>query len=178
MDNRNLLSNKQKYISFFFIVLITIVSRLIPHLPNFTPIGGLALFSGSTFGLIGLIIPIMSMVFSDVIIGFHSTIVFVYGSFLLIGLLGLLLKKTSLKNIMIFSLISSIMFFIITNFGVWVSNTMYPKTLNGLLQCYAMAVPFFRNTLFGDLFYSLMFFYGYQFLSNLSIKTLANKKTT
>lgn len=144
------------------IVLVAALMRIIPHLPNVAPIGALALFGGTYFSKKkALIIPLLALIISDYFIGFHALWMWVYGSFLLTVLIGFLIKKASFKNIFLASTASSILFFIITNFGVWVQGTMYPKTLAGLTQCYIMALPFFRNTLVGDWGYNLVFFGGY-----------------
>jgi hypothetical protein len=94
---------------------------------------------------------------------FHSTSLFVYGSFLLTSLIGMWLKNhKSAKNILSATLFSSILFFLITNFGVWVQG-IYARDINGLWQSYVMGIPFFKNTLLGDLFYTGVFFGGFEF---------------
>ncbi|PIY71128.1 hypothetical protein COY88_01915, partial [Candidatus Roizmanbacteria bacterium CG_4_10_14_0_8_um_filter_35_28] len=153
--------------SIFLIILLAVVARLIPHPPNFAPIAGLALFSGSHFKKkTALLIPLAAMFVSDLFLGLHLVIPFVYLSFILTTFIGSKLKSLKFSNLLLASLGSSVLFFLITNFGVWLMFSMYPKTLEGLVQCYTMAVPFFRNTLLGDLFYTFSFFYGYQYLSN------------
>ena len=165
MENRKVL----KLIHKIGIILLAVVARLVPHAPNFSPIGGLALFSGANFNnKFSFLIPILAMLISDIFLGFHKTIPYVYVSFVIIFLIGRKMKFNKWQNLLSASLISSIIFFIITNFGVWLNFNMYPKTVDGLIQCYVMAIPFFRNTLLSDLVYSFSFFYGYRFLSNLS----------
>lgn len=112
------------------------------------------------------------MLISDLFLGFHSTMVFVYGSFLLTILIGRKIKEnfTPLK-LLLAALSSSILFFVTTNFGVWLVGDWYPKTINGLIESYVMVIPFFRNTVLGDLIYSFSFFYGYR-LVNLLLKKL------
>lgn len=172
MEDRKILN--QKIISYGAIILLAVVVRLIPHAPNFAPIGGLALFSGANFKKkIALLIPLAAMFFSDIFLGFHKTIPYVYVSFILITIIGKYLKENpKIINLISASLLSSVLFFLVTNFGVWLNFNMYPKTLSGLSQSYVMGVPFFRNTLLGDLFYSFSFFYGYRFLSKFSLKKL------
>lgn len=142
----------------YFFLLSAIILRVIPHLPNFAPIAALALFGGTYLNKkYALILPLIVLFLSDILIGFYNPwIMFsVYGSFLLIGLMGLWLKKhKNLPNVLGASLLGSILFFLITNFAVWaVPYSFYPHTLNGLTQSYLMGLPFFRNTLMGDLFY-------------------------
>ena len=154
----------QNLISPFLIIAIAVVLRLIPHPPNFAPIAAMALFGGSYLNKrYALIVPLAAMLISDLFLGFHNTIVFVYGSFLLTGMVGLWLRNhRTIQNVIIASLFSSIAFFIITNFGVWLVGNLYPKTFQGLLECYTAAIPFFRNTVIGDLFYTGVFFGGYE----------------
>jgi len=164
-------SKIQTLISYSLIILLAVVARLIPHAPNFAPIGGLALFSGFHFKKkVSLLIPLLSMFISDIFLGFHSTIFYVYVSFVLITFIGNNIKSLKLQNLFFASILSSILFFLITNFGVWLAGSMYPKTISGLLQSYQMGLPFFRNTVFGDLIYSVSFFYGYQYISNFIYK--------
>jgi len=160
--------------SIFAIILLAVVARLIPHAPNFAPIGGLALFSGSNFkNRIALLIPLTVMFVSDIFLGFHKTIPYVYVSFIIIALIGRLIRNNKWQSLLKASLVSSILFFLITNFGVWATGTMYQKNLSGLMQSYVMGLPFFRNTILSDLFYSFSFFYGYRFLSNFVFKKFA-----
>lgn len=146
------------------IILFAVVLRLLPHPPNFAPIAAMALFGGVYLSKkYALIVPLIAMLVSDVFIGFHSTMPFVYGSFLFTGLIGLWVKNhKTLSNIIFSSLTGSFVFFFVTNFGVWIVESLYPKTLPGLIDCYFYALPFFRNTVFGDLFYVALFFGSYE----------------
>ncbi|MDO8609868.1 MAG: hypothetical protein Q7R95_04925 [bacterium] len=169
-------SKIKSWLSIFVIIILAVVARLIPHAPNFAPIGGLALFSGANFKKkSALIIPLSAMFISDIFLGFHKTMPYVYLSFILIALIGGLIKNNKWQSIFKASLISSVLFFLITNFGVWASESMYQKNLNGLMQSYVMGLPFFRNTILSDLFYSFSFFYGYKFLSGFNFKKLLVK---
>jgi len=151
----------------FFFIFAGIILRLLPHLPNFAPIAAMALFGGIYLNRkYALLVPLVALLIGDIFIGFYNPwIMFsVYGSFALIGLLGLWLKKhKKLPNIIGASLFSSILFFLITNFAVWaVPYSFYPHTWQGLMQSYIMGLPFFRNTLMGDLFYVGMMFGLYE----------------
>lgn len=168
--------NLKSLASYSLVILLAVIARLIPHAPNFAPIGGLALFSGSHFKKkIALLIPLTAMFVSDIFLGFHKTIPHVYVSFIIIALIGRLINKNKWQSLALASLTSSVLFFLITNFGVWATGTMYQKTLSGLSQSYVMGLPFFRNTIISDLFYSFSFFYGYRFLSNFIFKKLLAK---
>lgn len=135
--------------------------RLLPHPLNFAPIAAMALAGGVYLDKrFALIVPLLAMVTTDWILGFFPIIFFVYGSFIAIGFIGLWLRSHK-KPLVVFgsTLASSVLFFMVTNFGVWiVGPEMYPRTLTGLLECYAAGVPFFRNTILGDLFYVAVLF--------------------
>lgn len=150
---------------------IGIISRLIPHLPNMTPVGATALFSGANFGIKkGMIILLLTMLITDVILGLHPVMWATYGSFMIMILIGKWLQKNcSFRRIIIGIFVSSLIFFIVTNFAVWViPGSMYPKTFAGLLESYIMALPFFRNSLIGDFSYSALFFGSYALVKRLS----------
>ncbi len=159
-----------------FMIISGVVARLLPHLPNFTPIAATALFGGVYLKKrYALIIPLAAMFISDIFIGFHSMMPYVYGSFVLTGLIGMWLRThKNVQNVAAGALISSILFFLITNFGVWAGG-MYARDLSGLLESYVMAIPFFKNTILGDLFYTGAFFGAYELVKmivyNLRVKT-------
>src|SRR3989338_2071913 len=131
------------------IVLIILgeTSRLIIHWPNFTPVIALALFSGIYLPRkYAFIIPVGFMMMADIIIGMHDTIFFTWGSMILITGIGFWIRKNrNFRVILAAGIWSAILFFIITNFGAWLS--LYPKTWEGFKNCYWLAVPFFRPTL-------------------------------
>ncbi len=159
-------------------ILIAAILRLVPHLPNFAPIGAMALFGGAYLGKrYAIALPLAAMFLSDIFLGFDSleSRVTVYGSFVLIGLIGLWLRdRKSFQNIVLASIAASVLFFTITNFGVWAAGVFYPRNIAGLTACFAAAIPFFRNTLLGDFFYSGVFFGGYALVESLaSSKKLA-----
>ena len=158
------------------VIGIAVLSRLLPHPLNVSPLAGIALFGAAAFKNRGLaiIIPIVAFWMSDVILnntlyrGFydgvtlvHSGMIWTYGAMILIAFVGIFaLRKISLSRLVGASLSSSFLFFALSNFGVWVSGTMYPKTIEGLAACYVAAIPFFQNTVAGDLFYTLAIFGG------------------
>lgn len=146
------------------IIGIAVILRLLPHPPNFAPIAAMALFGGVYLNKkYALIAPLIAMFISDIFLGFHASMLMVYGSFLLTGLIGLWLKKhKQVYTIVGASLISSFIFFFLTNFNYWYATPLYPKTTSGLFEAYFYALPFFRNTVLGDLFYTGVFFGGYE----------------
>ena len=158
--------NKKQFV-ILLIIVVAAVMRLLPHLPNMTPITAMALFSGVYFTNknYAFIIPLLAMILSDIVLGFSLITFFVYASFILVSYIGFASKKIKITTI----LLSSLSFFIITNFGVWLIG--YPKTLDGLLECYTLALPFFRNSLIGDFLFSGLMYYGFEFISRRYLKT-------
>ncbi len=170
MENRNILKRTDKILAFLGVIVLSAFMRMLPHPPNMAPIAGLALFSGVFIGgPLAFVLPLASMLLSDLVLGFHSAMFYVYGSFLLIVILGKLLgKKQNAGKLVLAALSSSLLFFVITNFGVWASSNMYPHNFAGLLDAYIMGLPFLRNTVIGDLFYTFVLFYGYSFLTKFA----------
>lgn len=138
------------------LLLLGVIARWVPHPENVTPLTALALFGGAFLSrrwAIGL--PLLAVILSDLAIGLHEVIAFTWGAFALTGLIGWWVRKQpSVRRIISASVFGSLLFFILTNFGVWLlghQGAMYPKTLDGLTSCYVAALPFFRNSLVGDL---------------------------
>jgi len=144
-----------RYFVAFSLVLMAAVSRFLPHPPNVVPITALALFSGVYLQKrSAVLVPLAAMLVSDYFLGFSWGTPWVYASFVVIGLGGLWLRNhRGVAQTVGASLLGSVLFYVITNFGVWVSSGMYPHTAPGLAECYAAAIPFFRNTILGDLGY-------------------------
>jgi hypothetical protein len=161
-DMRSHCIKKGEYMELLMIA-IGIASRLLPHPANVTAVGGLALFAGAKMDIQkAIIITLVTMVMSDIFLGFHSLMWATYGSMVVGVLVGKWIgKRVSTHHIIGGTLMSSLLFFIVTNFAVWAGTPLYPKTFNGLTTCYIMALPFFRNSLIGDCFYSFIFFYGH-----------------
>ena len=158
------------------LILFAAFSRLIPHAPNFTPVISIALFAGAYLQRrFAFLVPIVAMLMSDLIIGFYSPVsmLFVYGSLLLTVGLGMVMnKKVSLVKIAGFSFVGAVLFFVLTNFAMWiVPNSIYPRTFSGLVECYVMAIPFFGNTVYSALIYSAMMFGMYELVGRFVFKT-------
>jgi len=169
---------KQKYtLLIITLIVVGFTLRLLPHPANFAPIMALALFSGLYLPKrLNIIIPVVAMLLSDIFLGFYSLpIMFsVYASFILATMLGAWLKKhKNLGNVILTTFAGSTLFFLATNFSVWAFGTMYTHNLPGLMQSYYMALPFFRNSLMGDLFY-VGIFVG---VAEMSIKYLQSENT-
>jgi hypothetical protein len=164
-----------RFVTLVSIVLAAALSRLLPHPFNFTPIGAIALFGGAYFSrkALAFVIPLAAMLLSDFMIGFHGSMGAVYGSFILTVALGMgLLQKVTPVRVISSAVLSSILFFLITNFAVWYgSQSFYPQTLAGLGACYLAGLQFYQQTLFGnpflntvlgDLFFSGILFGCYE----------------
>ena len=155
--------NLESYYLPIVLILILSFSRLIPHPPNFTPIIAVAIMSSYFFKNIYLSFAtlLVSMLLADAFIGFYSNMLFVYLSLLLIVFIfHKISEKMNFKNLFICGFIGSLIFFIISNFGVWVLGSPgvldlpYEKNLNGLVECYVLAIPFFGNTFLSTLIFS------------------------
>lgn len=150
------------------LVVIGVVARLLPHPANFTPLGASALFSGAKIGRPwNYLLPLAALFISDLFLGFHKTVPYVYGSFILITFLGERFASQTkyVGRLAGLAVLSSVLFYLITNFGVWASSTLYPHTLAGLIQSYVMGLPFLRPTLAGDIIYTIGIFGAYQLAS-------------
>jgi hypothetical protein len=169
------MSKRTKIIFVILIVVLAAASRLVKHPFNFTPIAAMSIFAGCYLDKKwGVFLPLAAMVLSDVFLGFYDIklMMFVYLSIALSYFVGRLLKKRKNWYFVISSaLASSIIFFLVTNFSVWALYEWYPKTWSGLVGCFTMALPFFRNTLIGDLVYTGALFGAYE-----AVMVYADKK--
>src|SRR6266567_261406 len=146
----------------FALVVAGVVLRVVPHPWNFAPIGAIALFAGAHFERrwLAIAVPLVTMFIGDAFIGFHSLMPVIYATYALIAVIGMLLRnhRTSIPAVGGGVLLSSTIFYLITNFAVWAMGTMYAKTFGGLVACYIAAIPFFGNTLASDAIFTACFF--------------------
>ncbi len=152
-----------RYLVLIGIVLAAAAARLLPHPWNFTPIGAMALFGGAQFAnkRAAFLLPLSALFLGDLVLGLHKLMPFVYGCFALTVCLGFWVRQNrSAGRIVIASLTSAIVFFLVTNFSVWACFDTYPKNVTGLMECYVAGLPFLRNGLLGDLFYAGVLFGG------------------
>ena len=150
-------------------ILFAGFTRLIPHPPNFTAVGAMALFGGAYFNKksLAFAVPIIAMFLTDLILGLHQGMYSVYLSFILIVMIGMTLKdRIKIGNIFLASVSASVLFFIITNFAQWLSFPLYSKDIAGLIECYTAAVPFFGYTILGDLFFVGVLFGAFELAKN------------
>ncbi|HTX17046.1 MAG TPA: DUF6580 family putative transport protein [Bacteroidota bacterium] len=147
------------------LVVVAAFSRLLPHPANFTPIGAIALFGGVYLDKrYAVAVPLLAMLLSDYFIGFYGGMYWVYGGFLLVCTVGLWLRNHKSPLVILGgTLLSSVIFFIVTNFGAWFTpGSMYAPTWDGLVECYVAAIPFFRNSVAGDVVFVAILFGAYE----------------
>lgn len=149
----------QRYLTILGLVAVGVMGRLLPHFPNATPITAITLAARKQVGAVwAFVIPTAAMLLSDAVIGFYDwKILFsVYISFLLIGCLSLLVQKNSHPlKIIILAIAASVLFFLVTNFAVWLFSPWYEKSISGLIYCYTLGIPFLRNMVIGDIAYTV-----------------------
>ena len=177
------MNRKQSLMLFGSAVLLIAVaafSRLLPHPANFTALGAIALFGGVYLDKrYAIAVPLIAMLISDYVIGFYGGMYWVYGGFILVGLVGLWLRTHKTPAMILGgTVVSSLLFFIVTNFGVWFTPaSMYARTWDGLIECYVAAIPFFRNSLGGDLVFVVLLFGAYEGILAAVKKSAANSRT-
>ncbi len=157
------------------VIFLMAFSRLIPHPPNFTPILGMAVFSGAIISrrLIAYLIPLVAMILSDLYLGFHSGMPIIYFSLALCVLIGKFIEsRLSILNFALGISAGVIVFYLITNFAVWYGSGMYEYSFSGLIKCYVMALPFLQNTIISSMIYGMGAFFIYNVINKRLI--LAN----
>lgn len=143
------------------LVVFGVVMRLVPHPANLAPVGAIALFGGAVLPRkLGWWLPLAIMIVSDIFfLGLYQGVAFTWLGFLCVALFGMSLRgQSNWLRIPFGALGAAVIFFVVSNFGVWLQGQMYALSWAGLVQCYEMALPFFRNTLVGDLLYSTLLF--------------------
>ena len=172
------MDKKTKLIISIILVGLGVASRLLPHLWNFAPIAAITLFAGFYLGRrYAVILPLLAMAIGDFFIGFYDwkLMLVVYGSFAFIGLAaGWVKKYKSMETVVASSIMASVIFFLATNWAVWQFSPWYAKDLSGLVQAFTMALPFFRNTMLGDLFYTAVLFGAYETVIILAKQKVLN----
>ncbi len=154
-------NNKSLLLITVLLIFTGALLRLIPHPANFAPIGALAIFGGMTIRekKYGLLLPLVALLLSDLLFelftttpGFYGGVqYFVYGAFLLITFLSSFVKRVSASNVIFACIWSGVIFFVLSNFGVWAMGSYYPKTFAGLSLCFSAAIPFYSNDFFGNM---------------------------
>ena len=145
------------------LIALAAASRLLPHPPDFTPLAAMALFGGAYFSdrRIAFAVPFIALLLSDLVLGLHGTMPFVYLGFGVTVLIGMALRgKVRVLPVAGAAIASSVLFFVVTNFGVWLIGDMYPHDVGGLMLCYIAAIPFFQYSVAGDFLYTGLLFGG------------------
>jgi hypothetical protein len=179
LENK-ILDNNKRLIYIIFVIFLGIFYRLIPHVPNFSPLYSISVFSSilpielsnkfnKLIKYISFFIPLIILFITDLILGFYKGMVFNYLAFLSYSIFSYFifnkyskLSKTILG--LVLSVVSSIYFFIISNFGVWLLTNMYSKDLAGFILCYINALPFLKNSIISSIIFSILIFYSYELL--------------
>lgn len=160
---------KNRFILITGLILLATAFRLIGHLPNFTPLGAIALFSGAfiTNRIMAILVPFLALFISDLYIGLYGYEMIVpYVGFGLTILMGFLLRrKAGIVNVLGISLLSSLVFFLFTNFALFYPTTLYPHTFNGIISSYLAGIPFLKNAMLGDAFYVSVLFGAYYLIT-------------
>lgn len=156
--------HKERFITLSLVILAAALSRLLPHPANMTPIAAIALFGAAHFERkwLAFAVPLAAMLLSDLIIGFYAQMWVTYLAFAAIVGIGFFIKN-NIRPLVVLSasITSSVLFFIVTNNALWLPYDLYPKTWDGMVEGYIAAIPFFTNSLFGDLFYTALLFGGF-----------------
>ncbi|PIS10214.1 MAG: hypothetical protein COT73_10520 [Bdellovibrio sp. CG10_big_fil_rev_8_21_14_0_10_47_8] len=152
-----------KFVLPLLMVLVGVMTRWLPHPPNMTAVMALGFVAGAVVPQrwLAILVPLVALLISDLVLGFHGTMIYVYGATALITILSLGLfsgKKNSVLALGSWGFFSSGVFFVITNLGVWLQGGLYPLTKQGLIDSFVMALPFYGNQLLGDLLYASLFF--------------------
>jgi len=168
-----------KKMPIYLLLSLAIVSRFLPHPANFTAVGAIALFSGLYLSKReAYILPLLAMMVSDIFIGFYKPAIMasVYASFILTIFVGQMIKnKIGFFRVFVGVMSASLFFFIATNAAVWFFGTMYSHDISGLMTSYYMALPFWKNQIIGDLFYTAVLVGGYEMMKNLSQQYILEK---
>ncbi|MCW8831386.1 MAG: hypothetical protein OQK32_07705 [Gammaproteobacteria bacterium] len=147
--------------------------RVLPHPPNVSPVAAMALFGGAYFAdkRMAFILPFAALILSDLVIGFHNSMIFVYAGFALTVGMGIWMQhKITANRVAAAAVASTLLFFVITNFGAWMMNGMYPMNAGGLMQAYVAGIPFLQNSLLGNLAFTAVMFGGYALLQKQFFK--------
>lgn len=155
------MKNKNTIAVFITLLVLCVLSRWVSHMWNFTLLGGAFLFAGAYFQdkKIAVALMLSAMLISDMVIGFHDQMLVVYLAYFIVVALGFLLTVNSSRlKILGFSVLGSFSFYLITNFAVWYQGALYPMTFAGLIDCYVMGIPFYRNQILSDVLSSFAFF--------------------
>ena len=145
------------------LVGLDVIARLVPHMPNFTPMAASALFAGAILrsSALAFVVPLAAMVLGDAVLGFYDwrVMVVVYAAIAMPAVFGVFVRRSTTPLLALpLAVTSSVVFFVATNWAVWMFSGIYARDTGGLLKCYLAAIPFFQNTLLGDLVWTAILF--------------------
>ena len=166
-----MINNNARLAALLSAIVAAAALRLVPHPPNFSPIDAMALFSGAYLGRrwVAFLTPLAALLLSDIVLGLYHGIATVYATVALIVVIGWWVSSRRTPFwIGAAALFSSVVFFVITNLGMWLFSGFYPVNYTGLVACYTAAIPFFQNTVAGDLFYTVLLFGGFRIAETMS----------
>jgi len=153
---------KQNLIIIVALTVLGVLGRWLPHPPNFTPVIAIALYSGLRLRprSLAIVVPFAIMILSDLMLGFHSIAFFTYPVLILLAVMGTGKVQNSIKffDVASFSVLGAVLFFLVSNLGVWVMTEMYTHTAQGLMACYVAGLPFFQSTLVSTLIFGIVFY--------------------
>ncbi len=155
---------KARLITLSLIIFAIAMFRLLPHPPNVSPVAAMALFGGAYFSdrRVAFLVPFLALLLSDFLLGLHSTMIYVYAGFAGTVVIGFWIgKNVNLSRIAAAVIGSSLLFFMLTNFGAWLTSGLYPMTAGGLMQAYIAGIPFLQNSLMGNFVFSALLFGGF-----------------
>ena len=158
---------KPQIVAISVVIFALALFRLLPHWPNVSPVAAMALFGGAFYAdkRLAFIVPFVALFLSDLVLGLHNSMVFVYAGFALTVAIGFMLRnRITVTNTAFAVVVSSVLFFLLTNFGAWLTSALYAKTAEGLMQAFVAGIPFFQNSLLGNLAYAAVIFGGYVLL--------------
>lgn len=160
-------SMRAKLFTISAIIFALAMFRLLPHLPNVSPVAAMALFGGAYYAdkRMAFLVPFLALFLSDLVLGLHNSMIFVYAGFALTVAIGFLLKgRVTITNTAFATVISSVLFFLLTNLGAWMTSGLYARSAEGLMQAYVAGIPFFQNSLLGNAVFVAVIFGGYHLL--------------
>ena len=164
--------NRNNYYVIIGITVLLVIARLLPHPPNFTPILGMAVFSGAIIStrFIAYLVPLLAMLLSDLYLGFHAGMPIIYFSLAVCVLIGTFIEsRVSVLNSFLSISFGVLVFFLITNFVVWYGSGMYEFSISGLMTCYFMGLPFVQNTFISSILYGMGAFLIYDLINKSMI---------
>jgi hypothetical protein len=170
--------NETDIIVAVLLILLGYVTRVVPHLANFSPMIAIALFSGYYFrrSILAWVVPLCAVILSDMVLGFYAVMPIIWFSYVVMALLAVrFIRGGSMNYSFTAAILGAVFFFIVSNFAVWAEGRLYAFTWQGFVDCFAAALPFFRATLISSIMYSIGLFGTVAFLAQLTARQPAGE---